>query len=215
MVAIWRNGRREHWAIGASREHAGPPTLDMVLAERKLTVEEYHRLRESGYLTEDDRIELIEGALIPMAALGGRHVRCVNRSTRALMFALGDRADLSIQGSLKLSDISEPEPDIAVLKPLAEEENQDRLPEARDVLFIIEVSDSSIGFDRGEKLIIYAKAGIREVWIVNLNRRLIEVYRDPDGDLYRTLIVIGRDDTIAPLAFPDVVITGADLLGRA
>lgn len=214
MVAIWRDGRREHWAIGARRECDGPPTLDAVLAERRITADEYHRLADLGYLHEDDHIELIDGELYQMAAQGGPHVLCVIRGTNLFATRLAGRAYVGSQIAISLPPDSEPEPDLAIVRTVADDVNS-YVPTADDIYLLIEVARTTLTYDRGIKLGLYARHHIKEVWIVNLNAMVIEVYREPQGSAYASLTFVGRNDTIAPLDFPDIVITGLDLLGRA
>lgn len=214
MVAIWRDGRREHWPLGVPAGQVRPPTLDEVLAERRLTVEEYHRLAELGYLNEDDHIELIDGELYQMAAQGGPHILCVIRGTNLFATLLAGRAFAGSQIAISLPPDSEPEPDLAIVR-LVGEDVDSYLPVAADVFFLVEVARTSLNYDRGAKLSLYARHGIPEVWIVNLNAYMIEVYREPRDGAYTSLTLIGRDDQTAPLAFPDVAVRGSDLLGRA
>lgn len=179
----------------------------------RFTVEDYHRMAEAGILSEDDRVELIEGEILQMAPIGGEHAACVNGSARLLIKRLDDRAVVSIQNPVRLSAGSEPEPDLMLLRPRADQYWQG-LPEPEDVLLIIEVSDSTLHFDRGTKLPMYAAAGIPEVWIVDLERRRVLVHRGPDGDLYREAIVIDQG-SISPAAFPDVALQLDEIFGES
>lgn len=177
-------------------------TLDAP-ARYKLTVEDYHKLGDLGVFAPDSRIELIDGDLMVMAPIGGPHIGTVNRLTKLLVFALGDRAVVSCQNSVTLPPHSEPEPDFAVLKPGADTRLA-HVPRADDVFWLIEVSDTTVHYDRGTKLGVYARAGIREVWIANVDRQVIEVYRDPLEGRYRTAFEVARPDTVSPGAFPDL-----------
>jgi Uma2 family endonuclease len=168
-------------------------------------------MAEAGILHEDDRVELIEGEILEMAPIGGRHAACVNRSARLFILRLDDRAVVSIQNPVRLSSGSEPEPDLMLLRPPADRYDE-HLPGPEDVLLIIEVSDTTLPYDRGTKLPLYAATGIPEVWIFDLERRRILVHRLPDGDLYREALVIDTG-TIAPLAFPDLTIAMDEIFG--
>jgi Uma2 family endonuclease len=177
----------------------------------RFTVDDYHRMAEAGILHEDDRVELIEGEILQMAPIGGEHAACVNGSARLLIKRLDDRAVVSIQNPIRLSAGSEPEPDLMLLRPRADG-YWEGLPGPEDVLLIIEVSDSTLYYDRGTKLPLYAAAGIPEVWIVDLERRRVLVHRRPDGDLYREAIVID-DGSLSPLAFPDIALPLPEIFG--
>jgi Uma2 family endonuclease len=183
-----------------------PPAV----SRRLITVDEYHRMIEAGIFDENNRVELIEGELIEMAAAGGRHIATVNDLTMWFAPRLLGRAIVSIQNPVRLPH-SEPEPDVALIRPRPAHLRTDT-PRAEDVLLIIEVSDTTFGWDRGTKLPIYAAAGIPEVWIVDLERRRILVHRLPDGDLYREAIVIDAG-ALAPSAFPDLAITMDEIFG--
>jgi Uma2 family endonuclease len=177
---------------------------------RPFTVDEYHRMVKAGILREDDRVELIEGEIVEMAPVGDPHVGCVIELTGAFTKQLADRAKVSVQSPVRLSPRSEPEPDLAVLR-LGPEPYR-RAPRAEDVLLVIEVSDMTLAYDRGIKLRLYAAAGIPEVWIWNLKRRRVLIFRDPiDGAYRETMIASGGE--ISPLAFPDVVVNIERILG--
>ncbi|MGE3595957.1 MAG: Uma2 family endonuclease [Dehalococcoidia bacterium] len=178
----------------------------------RFTVEDYHRMGEAGILDEDDRVELIEGEILYMSPIGGKHAACVNESARLLIVRLNDRAVVSIQNPVRLSARSEPEPDLMLLRPRADR-YREGLPVPEDVLLIIEVADSTLHFDRGTKLPLYAAAGIPEVWIVDLERRRVLVHRQPDGDLFREAFVIDQG-SLSPSAFPDVALRVDEIFGK-
>ena len=137
------------------------------LTRWRFTVHDYHRMGEAGILHEDDRVELIEGELVEMAAIGTRHFSCVNGLTRMLVRGVGDEAIVSVQNPVRLDEHSEPQPDLTVLRM---RDYRESLPVPEDVLLLIEVSDPTLAYDRGVKLPLYARSGIREVWIVDLGR---------------------------------------------
>jgi Uma2 family endonuclease len=153
----------------------------MPLLTRPFTKNEYHRMIEAGILREDDRVELIEGNIIAMAPIGSRHVACVNRFNRLLNQALGDRAQVSVQNPVSLTRYSEPQPDIAVLRP-REDFYSAALPGPEDILLIVEVADASAVADRQDKLPLYARAGIPEVWLVDWIEERVEVCQEPWTD---------------------------------
>ncbi|HET7486588.1 MAG TPA: Uma2 family endonuclease [Acidimicrobiales bacterium] len=177
----------------------------------RFTVDEYHRMAEAGIFGEDDRIELLEGEIVDMTPIGSRHAACVNGLTRLFVEAAGDRAIVSVQNPLRLGDRSEPQPDLLLLRPRADD-YRGALPEGGDVLVLIEVGDSTAAFDARVKLPLYAAAGIREVWLVNVGDGTIEVCSDPTGRDYRSRQVYGRGATVAPEALPQAAVNVATLL---
>lgn len=180
--------------------------------KRKLTVAEYHRMGEIGIFGHEDRVELLDGQLYQMSEIGEGHVGGTVSLTYFLSQRIGDRALVSAANPVVLSDFSEPEPDIVLLKPRADF-YRTRTPHPEDVLLLIEVADSSLGYDRDLKLPRYAEAGIIEYWIVNLRDRQVEVYRDPAADGYRIRTVHGPGDTVTVAALPDVSIRVEEIIG--
>ena len=169
----------------------------------RLTVGDYHRLGEVGILTETSRVELIEGELIEMAPIGAMHMTLVNRLTKLLVVAVGDLGVVSIQNPVTLPPHSEPQPDIAILKPGADSAIP-AVPRAHDVMLLIEVADSTLLYDRTTKLKIYTQASVAEVWIVNAQSKCIEVYRDPSATGYLRKQDFGLHEVVSPLALPQV-----------
>jgi Uma2 family endonuclease len=173
---------------------------------RRFTREEYHRMADAGILHEDDRVELIEGEIVLMTPIGRRHAACVAELTRLLVPAVGQRALLWPQNPITLPDESEPQPDIVLLRPRADRYLQDDAhPE--DVLLLVEVADTSQRYDRLVKLPLYGRAGVPEVWIVDLPGEVIEICRRPTPTGYTHVERIGRGGVITPGAFPDVVLS--------
>lgn len=152
--------------------------------QRLFTVEEYHRMAEAGILHEDDRVELIEGKIIQMAAVGSRHAACVKRLIKFLVREVGDLGVVGAQDPVVLPDSSEPEPDVVVLRP-RDDFYAAGHPVPEDVLLLIEVSDTSFDYDRDVKVPLYARAGVPEVWIVDLVNEKIHVYSRPTDGSYR------------------------------
>ena len=178
----------------------------------KLSVEDYHKLGKAGVLTEDARVELIEGELIEMAPIGSRHTGTVSRLHDLLYEQIRGLALVWQQNPVTLPPGSEPQPDLMLLKHRADH-YVDALPIATDVLLIIEVSDTSLEYDRGEKLRIYASHGIVEYWIVDLSARRFEVYRHPSATGYASKLELGTADTVSPLALPGVKVSVASVFG--
>ena len=183
------------------------------IARKLFTVDEYHKMGQAGILREHDRVELIDGEIIEMNPVGHPHWVCVNRATAVFTRSFGDRAIVSIQNPVRLSDWTEPQPDAVIFKP-RRDFYAGKKPTTEDVLFIVEVADSSLAYDSEAKVSRYARAGIPEVWIEDLGNEVLLVYRNPSGDNYRTVLTLRRGESIAPLAFRDVLIENEDLLGE-
>jgi Uma2 family endonuclease len=180
-------------------------------ARWRFTTEEYHRMGEVGIFHEDDRVELIAGELIRMAAIGPRHAANVDRINDLFMARLERRAIVRVQNPVQLAAHSEPEPDIVLLRRRADYYATGH-PQPEDVLLIVEVADTSLGYDRDTKVPLYAAAGIPEVWIADLQGDRLRVFRDPDAGEYRRVEVLTRNDSVAPLAFPDLLFSVDELL---
>jgi Uma2 family endonuclease len=186
--------------------------MALELKHRRFTVDDYHRMAEVGILIPGERVELIDGHVLEMAPIGPRHVWCVMYLTELFVRRLEGRAVTSSQNSLRLGRWSEPEPDLALLRPPLDR-YRETLPAPADAVLVVEVADSSQHRDRVVKLPRYAAAGVPEVWIVDLDGGAVEVYRDAAGPGYRIARRAGRDDSVAPAAFPDISIVVADILG--
>jgi Uma2 family endonuclease len=151
----------------------------MTVAIRKqFTTDEYHRLIELGFLTEEDRIELIRGELIHMTPKGTPHTVCGSILCRQLDRLLGDRAVIRGQDPITLPNNSEPEPDVAIARG-KEEDYLGHHPYPADLWLVVEISDSSLVYDQTIKLELYAGAGITHYWIVNLEAEQLEHYSQP------------------------------------
>lgn len=182
------------------------------VARRPLTVAEYHRMGEVGILADRERVELIEGQLVAMAPIGSQHSGTVNTLTRRLVLAVGDRGVVAVHNPVQLDDLTEPEPDFAVLKPRPDDYRL-ATPRADEVLLIVEVADSSLAYDRTVKRSLYARHGIPEFWIVNLTAGEVEVCRTPSGDEYASVSLVGRSAVLEPVLLPGAAIPVAALLG--
>ncbi|WP_017661943.1 Uma2 family endonuclease [Baaleninema simplex] len=169
---------------------------------RLLTVEDYHRMAEAGILHPDERVELLDGEILQMSPIGRRHAAYVLRIANQLKDELGSRTFIDVQNPVVLNDYSEPQPDIVLLPP-REDFYIETGVSASDVYLVVEVSDSTLEFDRTEKLPRYALAEIPEVWIVDTNANQLEVYRNPVEGKYQTSQILSRGDRISILAFPN------------
>ena len=186
--------------------------MTVQLARRLFTVDDYYRMAEAGILNEDDRVELIEGEIIEMAPIGSHHASSVMRLMALFGRLTPDLATLSAQNPVRIDDYSEPEPDFMLLKPRADFYREAH-PTPEDVLLLVEVADASITYDRRVKLPLYARAGIAEVWIVDLVRNRMDVFRTPSPRGYEETLSIERDGFVTPQAFPDLRIHASDVLG--
>ena len=167
---------------------------------------------EAGIFCEDDHVELIEGEIFKMSPIGSRHAASVKRLNMLFNNLLGDRAIVSVHNPIALNDYSEPEPDIALVKPRADFYAQAH-PCATDVLLIVEVADTSIDYDRNIKMPAYARSGVPEVWLADLPAEKVTVHSDPVNGVYRTVRSYQRGDSITPLHFPDLSIAVTSILG--
>lgn len=177
-------------------------------ARRLFTIEEYHRMAEAGILRPEERVELIDGEILEMSPIGTRHASCVNNLNRLLVLGLGTRAVVSPQNPVRIPIRSEPQPDLAVLRPRS---YKTVAPTIEDVLLVVEVAESSLRFDRTVKLGLYARAGFAEYWLVDVAAETITVCRAPAGPSYGDVRELGPGHTLSPLAFPDLRIPTADL----
>jgi Uma2 family endonuclease len=159
--------------------------LPAEVARHRFTVEEYHKMAEVGLLSEDDLVELIEGEIIEMAPIGSRHHACVMRLDELLRLpGVSGGYIVSVQGPVRLDDGNEVQPDLALLRRRPDFYARE-LPEPENVLLVIEVSDTTLSYDRDVKLPRYPQAGVPEVWIVDLMERRVEVYWAPSAEGYR------------------------------
>ena len=179
-------------------------------AGRRFTIDEYLALGAAGILAKEERIELLDGEIIQMAPIGNRHMNSVDWSGDLMREGVGRRAMVRVQSSIQLDDATMPEPDIAVIRRRSVNDLASVLPS--DVYLLVEVADSSLEFDLGEKLARYAVAGIPEVWVANLRAGELVVNTEPEGAAYANVRVIPLGGTVSPQAFPDVVLELADFI---
>ena len=185
--------------------------MSVQLARRQINVEEYYRMAEVGILTDNDHVELIHGEIIEMSPIGSRHASIVNRITKILTGLVGDSAIVSVQNPIKVNDLNEPEPDVAVLKP-RDDFYAEKHPGSQDIFLVIEISDTTLAYDREIKLPLYAMAGIPEFWLINLEKGEIEIHRVPSTDVYKKIEILRPGDQMAMPGF-DVVLDAGLLLG--
>lgn len=181
----------------------------LLLQRHRITADEYQLMGRSGVLAPDARVELIDGEVIDMASIGIRHWATVNRLQRLLERAIGDQAVIS-QASMRLGTHSEPQPDLALFKPRDDFYLATGLPAAADALLVIEVADSSVRYDREIKMPLYARHGISELWIFDLDVNLLRMYREPVGDRYLQTSETAQPGVVGIAALPGIRI---DLTG--
>jgi Uma2 family endonuclease len=176
---------------------------------RSLTSADYYQMMESGIIREGERVELILGQIFTMAAKGTRHTVATSRLLKSLLVLIGERAIVRCQDPISLPNHSEPEPDIVIAR-LRSDDYVNSHPSPADVILVIEVADSTIKFDRDTKASLYAAAGISEYWIVNLIDNRLEIYRQPDGDIYASIQIVTPPRSINLPQFPEIVVQISD-----
>jgi len=170
---------------------------------RLWTVDEYRRMTETGILNPDERVELIDGQIISMSAKNPPHAAtnlCAADYLRSLLAGL---ALIRIQDPIALSYNSEPEPDIAVVQ-IDPRLYQDFHPAPDNIFLLIEIADTTLETDRRRKAPAYAKAGITDYWILDVNMRQVYVFREPGETNYRQETVFNEDEVLSMLAFPEI-----------
>ena len=185
----------------------------LAIAKHRFSVKDYYRMAETGVLRPDARVELLDGEIVDMSPIGPFHGGVVARLNRLFSLHCKDRWLIWPQNALQLNDHSEPQPDVILLKPSPDDYTNNN-PRPEDVFLLVEVSDSSLAIDVEKKLPLYGRAGVAEVWIVNLEEGVVEIYREPHFDGYGSKTVLGDGDQARPLAFPDVAVDVAELLRR-
>ncbi len=181
-------------------------------APHLFTVDELYRMLETGILSEDARVELIEGEIVDMAAIGIPHAACVDRLNRFLNRLLPEDVIVRVQNPIYLNQRSQPQPDLALLRE-QDYARREHHPGPGDVLLVIEVSDTTLAFDRKVKVPLYARAGIPEVWVVNLQEDSVEVYSRPDGGAYQEHQQLQRGQSVPIPGFTDLALAVDDVLG--
>lgn len=183
------------------------------LPKRKIfTVDEYHKMIDAGVFVGNSEFELIEGEIVKKMTVGDYHISCVNRLTMILVPQLAGKAIVSIQNPVIIGEISEPEPDVTIFK-FQEDFYASGKATAEDVLLLIEVSDSTVKYDREVKIRLYAEAEVAEVWLINLPKQIIESYSQPEKGKYKLIEITKKDQTILPKFLPELEVKVTDILG--
>jgi len=187
--------------------------MAVMLRRYRFTVDEYERLGQAGVLTQCDRVELLDGDIVEMTPIGDRHASVVARLTSLFAGRLGDRATVWPQNPVRLRVVrSMPQPDVVLLRPRTDFYASGK-PDPDDVLLLIEVMDTSVDTDRRVKLPLYARAGIAETWLLDLQTDRVETFRRPTTTGYGQSATFRRGQRLSPQAFADLVLTVDDLLG--
>jgi Uma2 family endonuclease len=183
--------------------------IEVEVARRLFTVDEYHRMAEVGILDPDERVELIEGEIVEMSPISPRHAGCVINATRLFFMRLGDRIVLSPQNPVVIRPLSEPQPDLLLLRPRDVSYSREH-PTPEDVLLAVEVADTTVRFDRLVKSRLYARVGIEEFWLLLPGAGAVEVHRAPGSEGYTRVTRHGADQTVSLLALPDAAFLVSD-----
>jgi Uma2 family endonuclease len=180
-------------------------TLDPPAEPHRLSLDDYQRMADAGILTRESHVELIEGVIVDKAPIGSRHAGIVAQIDR--MFASQSTSAIAwVQNPVRLGNYSEPEPDIALLKPRRDFYKKSH-PQAEDILLLIEVADTSIDYDRKIKIPLYAEHGVPEVWLIDLNLGRVEIYLEPSKDGFRKLLKPELEIALSPSRVPEITLT--------
>lgn len=182
------------------------------ITRRLFTVAEYYRMADAGILSEDDRVELIEGEVVTMSPINSRHAGCVDRFIVLLYPNVRGVAIMRVQNPIRLSEYSEPQPDLALLRPRDDFYTQSH-PTPADVLLVIEVAETSQRYDRDVKIPLYARYGIPEAWFVDLVEEAVYVYRQPSGGAYHEVQRLQRGDILNSQMLPELTLSVNAILG--
>lgn len=184
-----------------------------LLSKRRFTVPEYHKMAAAGILGENDRVELVEGEIVEMRPIGSRQAAQVNRVLATRQRATAGRAIVSVQNPIHLDDLSEPQPDVALLQPRADYDAAGH-PEPADVLLLVAVPDTSVDHDRQIQLPLYARAGIPAVWLIDLALPgVVEAYENPSVDGFARVTRVAAGETLGLAHLPDLAVEVSDLCG--
>lgn len=185
-----------------------------LLTKHRFTTKDYYRMAETGLLKPDARVELLDGEIIDMSPIGPPHGGATKRLNRFFTGVARSRWLVAVQDPVHLDEHSDPQPDLMLLRP-APDDYSTRHPGPKDVLLLIEVADTSLDYDRGKKLPAYGRAGIPEVWIIDLLEQTIEIYRQPHAAGYGSIAVLRAGEKASPQPFPDAEVNVADLFSAA
>ena len=172
--------------------------------KRLLTVEEYNEMGRVGILGPSDKVELIHGEIIKMSPIGSKHANTVNKLNEVLRNFISKKVIISIQNPVVLDEINEPQPDISILM-YREDFYGKILPTSKDIYALIEVSGTSIAYDKEVKTNLYAKAGIPEYWIIDIENDQLEIYSNAEKDRYKDSQIFMKEDELVSYLINDKV----------
>ena len=186
-------------------------SASVAYAHYQFTVADYHRLLETGVLNEDSHVELLNGEILKMSPIGPRHAACVDRLSEELREQTKKIAIVRVQNPVELDDLSEPQPDVTLLKRREDFYAQGH-PQPDDIFLVVEVSDTTLEKDRQVKLPLYAQTGIGEVWLIDLPHDRIEVHSSPQNGVYQEVLIVRRGQRVISKTMPKLSIKADDLL---
>ncbi len=180
---------------------------------RQISVKQYDAMIKNGVFDESDRIELLNGAIIEKMPKGTRHSSANDRATRLFYKILGGKVTVRNQNPIWLDNFSEPEPDIVLAKN-DENEYEETHPRPDEIFLILEISDSTLNYDRRAKSLAYSKAGIRQYLLLNLQEQTLEDYRQPNANGFQTKQTYRAGQEFNLVAFPEILISASDFLPK-
>lgn len=182
------------------------------IVPKRFTVEEFRKMTEVGILPEESGWEIIDGYLIDKMSIGSNHAGTVNLLTQKLIIMVAGKAAVAVQNPIRIDDYNAPEPDISLLRP-REDFYRKSLPAPQDALLLIEVSDSTVEYDRDIKKTLYAEAGIAEFWLINLKENTVERYSSPKNGSYRLAEILESGETIKAGTIENLELKIDEILG--
>jgi Uma2 family endonuclease len=171
----------------------------------RITVDEYYRMAEVGLLAPDARVELIDGEIIDMAPIGNPHMATVDRLNKLLIRTVGDRAIVRCQGAVQLGDYSAPQPDFVLLAP-RDDYYSSRRAVSPDTLLTVEVSDTTLRYDSGRKMSLYARHNVPELWVIDVPKARLLLFRKPSGNEYLEASILEAPDSMSIERLPGIVV---------
>ncbi|HVX22493.1 MAG TPA: Uma2 family endonuclease, partial [Acidimicrobiales bacterium] len=184
-----------------------------MVVRHAFTVDEWHRMGDAGlFVGETRRTELLDGEIVEMAPVGSRHAVCVDRLNALMARSVAGRAVVRVQNPVGLDDRSEPQPDLVLMRPPVDRYLGGH-PSPDDTFLLVEVADSSLAFDRDVKAPLYGRAGVAETWVVDLDREVVLVFRQPGPDGYGERLAVGRGGRLEVAAVPGITVAVDDVLG--
>ncbi|MBV8856901.1 MAG: Uma2 family endonuclease [Acidobacteria bacterium] len=186
--------------------------MSAALDRYSFTAEEFERMGEAGILRQDARLELIEGEIYEMSPIGNAHAACVKHLNRLLQRLFDGVHTIGVQDPVRLSDFSEPQPDISLLR-WRDDDYREGHPAPTDILLLIEVADTTVVKDKAVKIPLYARSGVPEAWVVNIDDEVVEVYSAPTQGSYRRVEVFGRGEEARSHTLEGLTVNVSELLG--